>query len=98
MNRADSSATAITDLVEVGLNTLHALLTIRAEINLAAGLLNQAAIELETSRLPPLYERFLGSGSQIENLIEQLPSSDDKQVLRESVVNISGYVSSILVK
>jgi len=83
------SANAITDLEDIGVYTLHSVLTIRAEINLAAGLLNQAAIELVSSRLQPLYERFVGSVSQIGKLIKELPSSPNIDVLQESIVNLT---------
>jgi class 3 adenylate cyclase/HAMP domain-containing protein len=75
---------AIRDLIDVGANTLHVLLTVRAEGNLAAGLLNEAAGTTEVSLLQPLRERFVAAEGQIERMLAQLPASLDDGALRDS--------------
>ena len=63
---------AITGLVLGGVRTLQVLLTLRAEGNLAAGLLNQAAGVPDPSSLQPLKERFDAAANHAKKLLEQL--------------------------
>ncbi|SFI86935.1 adenylate/guanylate cyclase domain-containing protein [Bradyrhizobium sp. cf659] len=67
------STKAITGLVEGGANTLQVLLTLRAEGNLAAGLLNAAAGVPDPTSLKPLQERFVAAASRAEKLLARLP-------------------------
>ena len=76
------STEAITGLVEGGVNTLHVLLTLRAEGNLAAGLLNEAAGVPDPSSLKPLQERFVAAASRAEKLLAQLPAAVDNGALK----------------
>jgi class 3 adenylate cyclase/phosphoglycerate-specific signal transduction histidine kinase len=76
------STKAITGLVEGGANTLQVLLTLRAQGNLAAGLLNQAAGVPDPSSLKPLQERFIAAASRAEKLLAQLPAAADNGALR----------------
>src|SRR5215475_3261051 len=73
---------AITGLVEGGVNALQALLTLRAEGNLAAGLLNEAAGIPDPSSLKPLQERFVAAASLAEKLLAQLPAAADDDALK----------------
>ena len=76
------STKAITGLVEGGANTLQVLLTLRAQGNLAAGLLNQAAGVPDPSSLKPLQERFVATASRAEKLLAQLPAAADNDALK----------------
>jgi class 3 adenylate cyclase/phosphoglycerate-specific signal transduction histidine kinase len=76
------STKAITGLVEGGANTLQVLLTLRAQGNLAAGLLNQAAGVPDPSSLKPLQERFVAAASRAEKLLAQLPAAADNDALK----------------
>jgi class 3 adenylate cyclase/phosphoglycerate-specific signal transduction histidine kinase len=76
------SKEAITGLVEGGVNALQALLTLRAEGNLAAGLLNGAAGVPDPSSLKPLQERFVAAASRAEKLLAQLPAAADEDALK----------------
>jgi class 3 adenylate cyclase/phosphoglycerate-specific signal transduction histidine kinase len=76
------STKAITGLVEGGANTLQVLLTLRAQGNLAAGLLNQAADVPDPSSLKPLQERFVAAASRAEKLLAQLPAAADNGALK----------------
>jgi class 3 adenylate cyclase/phosphoglycerate-specific signal transduction histidine kinase len=76
------SKEAITGLVEGGVNALQALLTLRAEGNLAAGLLNGAAGVPDPSSLKPLQERFVAAASRAEKLLAQLPATADEDALK----------------
>jgi len=76
------SAKAITGLVEGGANTLQVLLTLRAQGNLAAGLLNEAAGVPDPSSLKPLQERFVAAASRAEKLLAQLPAAADNGALK----------------
>ena len=60
------SKEAITGLVEGGVNALQALLTLRAEGNLAAGLLAEAARVDDPALIPPIRERFSAAATTIE--------------------------------
>ena len=71
------STEAITGLVEGGVKTLQVLLTLRAEGNLAAGLLNEAAGVTDPSLLQPFQERFVAAASRAEKLLAQLPAALD---------------------
>ena len=76
------STKAITGLVEGGANTLQVLLTLRAQGNLATGLLNQAAGVPDPSSLKPLQERFVAAASRAEKLLAQLPAAADNDALK----------------
>lgn len=76
------STKAITSLVEGGANTLQVLLTLRAQGNLAAGLLNEAAGVPDPSALKPLLERFVAAASRAEKLLAQLPAAADTDALK----------------
>jgi class 3 adenylate cyclase/phosphoglycerate-specific signal transduction histidine kinase len=75
----------ISGLVEGGVKSLQVLLTLRAECNLAAGLLNEAAGVPDASALQPLQERFVAATSGAEKLLAQLPASADYEELRSLV-------------
>jgi adenylate cyclase len=77
------SKEAITGLVEGGVNALQALLTLRAEGNLAAGLLNEAAGVPDPTSLEPLQERFVAAASRAEKLLARLPAAIDDGALRD---------------
>jgi class 3 adenylate cyclase/phosphoglycerate-specific signal transduction histidine kinase len=76
------STKAITGLVEGGANTLQVLLTLRAQGNLTAGLLNEAAGVPDPSSLKPLQERFVAAASRAEKLLVQLPAAADNDALK----------------
>ena len=60
------SKEAITGLVEGGVNALQALLTLRADGNLAAGLLTEAAHVDDPALIQPIRERFSAAAAAIE--------------------------------
>jgi adenylate cyclase len=75
------SKKAIAELIDVGANVLERLLTVRAEGNLAAGLLDQAASSADVNLLEPLNERFIAAKEHIEKLLRELPPTvDDRQI------------------
>ena len=71
---ADSKK-SVRDLIDVGANALELLLTMRAEGNLAAGLLDQAAATTDVNLLEPLDDRFLAARDHIEEILREMPSS-----------------------
>jgi class 3 adenylate cyclase/phosphoglycerate-specific signal transduction histidine kinase len=77
-----NSTEAMSGLVEGGVKALQVLLTLRAEGNLAAGLLNQAAGVPDPSSLQPLQERFVAAESRAEKLLAQLPATVDDGALK----------------
>lgn len=75
----------LTQLIEGGVTTLHLLLAMRAQGNLATGLLAEAAAVTEVSLLQPLHERFTAARNHVESSLNQLPSSVDDTKLREAI-------------
>jgi adenylate cyclase len=71
---------AITDLISVGANQLELLLMLRAEGNLAADLLDQAAGSTDVTALEPLNERFVAAKDHIDEALGQLPASLNEQL------------------
>ena len=88
------STEAITGLVEGGVNTLQVLLTLRAEGNLAAGLLNEAAGVPDPSSLQPLQERFVAAASRAEKLLAQLPAAVDDGALKDLTETLIAFGTS----
>jgi class 3 adenylate cyclase/HAMP domain-containing protein len=88
------STKAITDLVEGGVNTLRVILSLRAEGNLAAGLLNEAAGILDPSLLQPVRERFISAASHVEDLLAQIPAMFDDGTLRDATKAIIAFGNS----
>ena len=78
------SKEAITGLVEGGVNALQALLTLRAEGNLVAGLLAEAAHVDDPALIQPIRERFSAAAAAIEQSLEALPQSPENERLREA--------------
>ena len=76
------SKEAVTGLVEGGVNALQALLTLRADGNLAAGLLFEAAHVDDPALIQPLRERFSAAAAAIERNLEKLHPSPENERLR----------------
>ena len=76
------STDAITGLVLGGVRTLQVLLTLRADGNLAAGLLNEAASVPDPAALQPLRERFDAAASHAKKLLGQLSAPAAEGPLR----------------
>jgi class 3 adenylate cyclase/phosphoglycerate-specific signal transduction histidine kinase len=74
---------AIRNLVEGGVNTLQALLTLRAESNLAVGLLNEAVSIPDPNSIKPLQERFVGTANRVNKLLAQVPGAVDGVALKD---------------
>jgi class 3 adenylate cyclase/HAMP domain-containing protein len=85
---ADSTE-AINGLVEGGVNTLHRVLAINAEANLAAGLLNEAAHVDHATLIQPVRERFLAAAAAISRNLRQLPDSPEKEELRQANTSLT---------
>ena len=76
------STDAIANLVEGGVGNLQVLLTLRAEGNLAVGLLNEGAGVPDPSWLQPLKERFVAAANHAEKLLARLPSATNDGSLK----------------
>jgi class 3 adenylate cyclase/phosphoglycerate-specific signal transduction histidine kinase len=75
---------AIAGLVEWGVAALQALLTLRADGNLAAGLLAEAASVDDPALIQPLRERFSAAAAAIERSLRKLQESPENERLRGS--------------
>ncbi|MDH3688806.1 MAG: PAS-domain containing protein [Gammaproteobacteria bacterium] len=80
-----TSTEAITDLVEGGVSTIHPLLTVNAEINLAAGLLAEAANVTDPSLIQPIHERFVTAAATVERSLDQLTDLPEQQELQHAM-------------
>ena len=78
------SKEAINGLVEGGVNVLQALLTLRADGNLAAGLLVEAAYIDDPDLMPPIHEQFSAATAAIERNFKALPQSARNEQLSKA--------------
>ena len=85
---ADSKA-AIQNLVEGGVADLQTLLTLRAEGNLIAGLLNEASGVADWDALAPLRDRFVAAADHARKLIAG--QRDGNNQLRGLVQHLVGF-------
>ncbi len=67
----------LTEFIDVSADVLQLLLTLRAEGNLAVGLLEQVAGTENVNLLQPLSERFVTAKEHIEQILRRLPPSLD---------------------
>ena len=74
-NLASQGKEAVAGLVGGGVAALQALLELRAEVNLAVGLLEQASGVPDESALQPLRERFDAALGHIDRLLARLPEA-----------------------
>ncbi len=81
---AEVGSKSINDLIDVGVSRLQLLLTLRAEGNLIAGILNESASKLDETLLLPLQERFVASVGSIDKILGAAPSSEAYRPLRET--------------
>ena len=77
------STRAITDLVEGNVSRIDQLFTINAEVNLAAGLLAEAAHVSDPVLIQPIRERFLAAAATVDSSLRRLPGGPDTTPLRE---------------
>src|SRR5258705_1762582 len=75
------SKEAITGLIEGGVNALQALLTLRADGNLAASLLREAAHVDDPALIQPIHERFSAAAAATEKSLEAFPPSAENRGL-----------------
>jgi class 3 adenylate cyclase/HAMP domain-containing protein len=78
-------ADRIADLVEGGVDNLHAILTLRAEGNLAAGVLAEAAGVTDAALLQPLQERFTAAHGHIDRMLARLSAHGNATAMQEAV-------------
>ena len=75
---------AIAGLVEGGVNDLQALLILRAEGNLAAGLLEEAAHADSPALVPPIREQFSTSAATVKRTLNALPRTSQTEQLSKA--------------
>jgi len=79
---ADRQARAMADLVDQGSFRLYHLLSLRAEGNLAVGLLGEAASLGDGTRLTTLQERFDAAAGQLERALKRITGPLNLRTLR----------------
>ncbi|MCH8155238.1 MAG: PAS-domain containing protein, partial [Proteobacteria bacterium] len=90
-NVTAQTAEAITGLIDGGVTTLQVLLALRAEGNLAAGLLAEAANISDRASIQPIRERFISAAATIEQSLSQLPDKADSQEVREKLDRLIAF-------
>ena len=90
-NVTAQTAEAITGLIDGGVTTLQILLALRAEGNLAAGLLAEAANISDRASIQPIRERFISAAATIEQSLRQLPDQADSQEVREKLDRLIAF-------
>ncbi len=90
-NVTAQTAEAITGLIDGGVTTLQVLLGLRAEGNLAAGLLAEAANISDRASIQPIRERFISAAATIEHSLRQLPEKADSQDVREKLDRLIAF-------
>lgn len=75
-------AAEMTELVDTGSLTLLHLLSLRAEGNLAAGILREAVNASDAALLAPLSERFDAAAGQMDRALRLIPSTLDLSRIR----------------
>jgi class 3 adenylate cyclase/HAMP domain-containing protein len=87
------STEAITSLVEGGVGAIYQLLTVNAEVNLAAGLLAEAANTLDPVLIQPIRERFLAAAAMVERSMGELPDFAEREALQQALDALLGHGS-----
>jgi hypothetical protein len=87
------STEAITGLVEGGVGAIHQLLTVNAEVNLAAGLLAEAANALDPVLIQPIRERFIATAATVERSMGELPDFAEREALQQALDALLGLGS-----
>lgn len=85
------SKEAITNLIEGGVNTLQVLLSLRAEGNLAAGLLAEAANISDSALIQPIRERYIAAADHIQQPFDQRSDYEGSPELREKVDHLIAF-------
>ena len=89
---------AIAGLVEGGVNDLQALLILRAEGNLAAGLLEEAAHADSPALVTPIREQFSTSAATVKRNLNALPRTSLKEQLSrasEALIAFGGGADNV---
>ncbi len=77
-------AAAMTELVDTGSLTLLHLLSLRAEGNLAVGILREAVNASDEALMTPLSERFDAAAGQMDRALRLIPATLDLSQLRNT--------------
>jgi len=85
------NAEAITGLIDGGVTTLQALLALRAEGNLVAGLLAEAANTSDRALIQPLRERFIAAAAKIRAQLDGLSSAIDGGDITETADRLVAF-------
>ncbi len=92
------SEAAISGLIEGNVNTLSLVLTIRAEGNLAASLLSEAASLSNDALFTPLQDRFIATKARIATLLPRAKAAiyyDELNKVLETLLTLGGGTESL---
>ena len=83
----------LSDLADKQLGALQAMLDLRADCNLALGLLTEAANIPDKDLLPPVRDRFAAAAARIGKALDALKAIPAADVLRQPVTDLLHYGS-----
>ncbi len=90
-NVTTQSTEAIRNLIDGGVSALQVLLSLRAEANLVAGLLAEAASLSDPTLIQPLRERFVAAADHISRQLNRLPEGDEWRTLEERAERLTSH-------
>jgi len=82
------SSAEINRLIDVGANNLNLLLSLRAEGNLVAGILSEAANVSDVSLIGPFQERFEAAANRITEMLQIISKTSQNNDLTASTVRL----------
>ncbi len=87
---ARSSAT-VSELMDGGVGMMAGLLRLKADLNVAAGLLHQSNGVSEVALLQPMSERFNAAAASVESELQALPDEIAGGELAEAIAGLLGH-------
>ncbi len=91
---AEGGAAATQAFLEEGVGALSALLTVKGEMNLVAGLLGEALGANNVTDIQPVKERYTAARARLVDNLGSLPEGETSAEIRESLERLIGFGDS----
>ena len=88
---AEGGAAATQAFLEEGVGALSALLTVKGEMNLVAGLLGEALGANNVTDIQPVKERYTAARARLVDNLGSLPEGETSAEIRESLERLIGF-------
>jgi len=86
-----TSSKAVNELIDIGANKLYSLLSLRAEGNLIAGILSEAASVGDIASLQPFQERFEAASDRITELLDDLAGETENSDIHNAALTLLAF-------